>query len=859
MSDLHHQWEVSPDALRKPTDPASLGFKTTAELTEPAQLIGQLRAQEAIEFALSLEGKGYNLFVAGQTGSGRLTSVFNAVSQVAEKREAGPDWCYVYNFDRPNEPIAIPLPTSGGQAFAHDIDRFVNASSRALQRAFGGDTYRQQRAAQLSDISAQQAQVIEGLQQEALGRGFALRETPAGLTLIPIKPMASQPAVPGAQDQPREDSIQPMSEVEFAALPAEEQQRLRAEHEHMEGRIQQALSTLRELEEQALERIHTLDLSVAHQAIDPLADVLAQRYARTARVADFVRHLAADLCAHADLLRDLPAALSSDLTSAEQRDMGEAPGSAQASTERPAPGGEDMFQDDPRKRPDREWLRRRYRVNVLVAHYAGDHAPIEQEINPDYFNLVGKIEFGVLSGLPYTDHLLIKAGALHRANGGYLILQARDLLSRPHAWEAMKRVLRFGVIGLESSDLVPGTPASASLRPEPIPAAIKIILIGELETYAALLALDPDFRTLFKVRADFDDDMPRTSEAERFYARFAASVTRTCNMPPLAADAVAALIEEGSRWVEDQDRLSTALSAIEDLTLEACHLALKEQASSTSREHILRAIAVRERRLSLVSDKIDRMMNQRTILIDTAGAVVGQINGLTIMQMGDFAFGKPARITARTSPGMAGIVNLERETMMSGPAHSKGILILSGYLAGRYAQAFPLSMAGSICFEQVYGGIEGDSASSAELYALLSSLAGLPIAQSLAVTGSVNQLGEVQAVGGVTQKVEGFFQVCQARGLTGEQGVIIPHANVRNLMVRDEVIEATRAGRFHVYAVRTIDEGIELLTGVPAGVPDEHGSYPERSVNGMVARTLRAFTDSVRGLAVLQQSAGVQS
>ncbi len=638
-----------------------------------------------------------------------------------------------------------------------------------------------------------------------------------------------------------------MTEEEFAALPQERQQQFRTEHARLEERMQHVFATLRDLDEQAHERISTLDLSVAHQAIDPLAASLAQKYGNDEKIVEYIHHLAHDMCVHADVLHAMPL-----MTPQAALERGESADQAGLSTSDGAEANNQpaqnafQLQEDLRERPAMDLLSRRYRVNVFVAHQSSDHAPIEQEINPDLVTLIGRIEFGMLNGLPYTDHLLIKPGTFHRANGGYLIVQAHDLLSRPYAWEAIKRVLRFGIIPIESNTIDGGNMiGSASLRPEPIPAEIKAILIGNPETYAALLELDPDFSTLFKVRADFETDMPRTDETEQFYARFVASRAENAKQMPLTVDAVAAIIEEGSRWAGDQDRLSSDLSAIEDLTGEACYLAAQEHAPAT-RDHVLRAIAARERRLSLVSDSIDVMMNQGAILIDTTGSVVGQINGLTVMEVGTYAFGKPARITARTSPGMAGIVNFERETMMSGPAHSKGILILSGYLVGRYAQNFPLSVAGSICFEQIYGGIEGDSASSAELYALLSSLANAPITQSLAVTGSVNQMGEIQAVGGVTQKVEGFFLLCQKRGLTGEQGVIIPRANARHLMLRPEVVAAVRAGRFHVYAVKTIDEGIALLTGVPAGTPDEHGEYPPQSINRRVAETLRAYAESIR-------------
>jgi predicted ATP-dependent protease len=443
---------------------------------------------------------------------------------------------------------------------------------------------------------------------------------------------------------------------------------------------------------------------------------------------------------------------------------------------------------------------------------------------------------------------MIKAGAFHKAEGGYLILQAAALLSRPRAWEAVKRVVRFGVIAMENSDEPQLAPVSASLRPEPIPAHIKVILIGDPGIYAALLSLDPEFGELFKIRADFDEEMERSHESEGYYSRLIAETARQADLPSLTAEAVAALIEEGSRLVEDQDQLSTRLRAIADLTLEAGDMAGRAGARLTGREHVADAIAAADRRNGMLSDKLDKLIRQHTILIDTLGAVVGQVNGLTVVASAGDSFGKPARITARTSPGLAGVVNLERETQMSGPAHSKGILILTGYLAGRYATDYPLSLLGSIGFEQIYGQIEGDSASSAELYALLSSLSGLPIKQGLAVTGSVNQHGEVQAVGGVNQKIEGYFAVCAAAGLTGDQGVIIPEANARNLMLREHVVQAIQSGAFHIHAVSSIDAGIELLTGVSAGERDAAGSYPEKTVNWYVDQTLRTFFQRVHPL-----------
>ena len=856
--------ELLPEHVRKSCDPARLGFRSTAELAGSPPMIGQHRAQEAIDFALDIADERYNLYVSGQSGSGRLTSVLKAVREAASSKRAETDWCYVYHFERPGEPLAISLPAGTAQTFAHDIDGFVIGCRRELRLAFESDGYRRQRDALVKEISSQHAQMLEELQRNALAHGFLLQETPGGITTIPLKRVDRKETLLNSLSAraPASGKVRPLSPEEFAGLPPQEQQRLREEHDVVEESFAEAVPKLRALEEEARNRVQKLDHDIAQSAVEHLADELVGRYAQYERVVDFIHHLESDILAHADVLRgtedeaentnetarepnsdDLP---TDDLSTNEQ---GGAVPSADSSAHDGRDGGDGvamLLDRDLRERPAVAALLRRYHVNVLISHHEHDAAPVVQEINPTYQNLLGRIEFGLHEGLPYTDHLMIKAGAFHGANGGYLILQARALFTHPFAWEAVKRVLRFGVIGIESSDELQVTPVSASLRPEPIPAKIKVILIGDPDTYAALMILDPEFSELFKVRADFDQEMSRTPETERFYSEFVADLARAKSGPPLTADAVAKVIEEGSRWAEDQGRLSTRLRGIEDLVIESCYFASKDNASQTESQHVTRAIAAGERRMSLLSDKLDELIHQQTIMIDTAGEVVGQVNGLTVLSAAGYAFGKPARITARTSPGLAGIVNIERETQMSGPAHSKGILILTGYLAGRYAQDHPLSLSGSICFEQIYGEIEGDSASSSELYALLSSLAGLPVKQSFAVTGSVNQRGEVQAVGGVNQKIEGFFSVCSNAGLTGDQGVIIPKANVRNLMLREDVVNAIRAGRFHVFAVSSIDEGIELLTGVPAGQLDEHGQYPEGTVNWYVYRTLRTYIERMR-------------
>jgi predicted ATP-dependent protease len=847
-------------------DPKQLGFETTDDLPEPKEIPGQQRAYESIRFALAMTDSSYHLFVSGEPGSGRLTAALAAVKAAAATGTAASDWCYVHHFDRPGEPLAIHLPAGGGPTFAHDVDGYVAGCRRELRRVFRSDGHRAQRGIVLTELQSRHARLIEHLQAEALARGLLVQPTPEGLAIVPVKRVSSvtRPAsgAGGADgDGPGLAGLQPISPEEFATLPEEEQERIRADRSLVEDAVARTVPQLEAIQDEARTRLQELDRVVAQQAVERLTTAMQGRYAEHVRVADFLRHLENDIVAHADVLSAIADELAQPDREATQGQPGGevAPSSSGANEAGDDAGGSVtslVVDADIRERPAVAALLRRYRVNVVVAHRADDAAPVVQELNPTYPNLLGRVEFGLHEGLPFTDHLMIKAGALHRANGGYLVLQARDLLSHPRSWDALKRALRFGVIGIESDGDESTIPASASMRPEPIPAQMKAILIGEPEVYGLLMQLDPDFRDLFTVRADFDGDVPRMPESERYYAEFAGCSVRGAHLPGMVPDAAALLVEEGSRRAADQERLSAHLRGLRQVIVEAGHLAASEGSATTRRTHVSGALASAERRMSLVSDRLDDMINRRDIMIDMDGAVAGQVNGLTVMSAGGYTFGKPARITARTAPGIAGIVNLERETMMSGPAHSKGIMILSGYLAGRFAQSLPLSLSGSICFEQIYGEIEGDSASSAELYALLSSLSGIPIKQSLAVTGSVNQRGEIQPVGGVTEKVEGFFHVCQMRGLSGEHGVVIPRANVHNLMVREEVVEAMRAGQFHIYAVGTIDEGIELLTGVPAGSEDAEGNFLHGTVNEAVSRTLSTFATRVRGFAQVPVPAG---
>jgi predicted ATP-dependent protease len=794
-------------------------------------MVGQERAQESIDFALEMNDSRYNLFVNGDPGTGRRIAVATAVEAIAKSRPAAKDWCYVYRFDQPEEPHAVALPPGMGRPFAHDVATFVQTARRELRQAFSSDAYATQRKELLSDIEPDHTALWSALREQIRALGFLVRATELGIAILPLRssigPQNVAPSGVGGNDESElDDEPLILSREEIDALPTAERNQLRARHEQAETLLKRNLPEITALEDEMAARIRVLNTATAEEALTQGIEPLVEQYAISADAVDFLRQLAGDMVAHADVLRgDVDDAGSASDAEGDEEDQG---------------------MDGSEGRVSLPALLRRYRVNVLVSHKPEDDAPIVIEMNPTRTNLLGRIESGTKRGLPFTDHMMIRAGALHRANGGFLIVQAHDLITTPHAWDTLKRVLRFGMIGMDSGGEPQGNPPGATLRPEPIPANVKAILIGDLSTYRPLMEQDPEFRLLFKVRADFADEMQRTPDAEQAYARFSANVARTSGGPPLAADAVATLIEEGSRWAEDQERLSTEFGSLRDLTLEACYWAKKEKAETTSAAHVSRAIAARERRTSLSEDKYNELIDEGQLVIETSGEVIGQVNGLSVRISTDHFYGVPMRITARTSPGVAGVTDIERETAMSGPSHSKGVLILSGFLAGRFAQDFPLSLSASICFEQNYEPIDGDSASSAELYTLLSSLSGVPIRQSLAVTGSVNQRGEIQAVGAVTAKVESFYRLCEIRGLDGHQGVLIPRANIRNLMLREEIVAAVKAGRFHIYAIGSVDEGIELLTGIPAGRPDRDNRYLEGTINARVSQMLRLYSDRVR-------------
>ncbi len=794
--------ELVPDQLRRRLDPASLPFRSTAEIAPLEDTIGQPRAIDAIEFSLDIGTHGYNLFVAGAPGSGRESTVHGFLERYAATRPAPPDWLYLHNFEEPDHPIAISLPAGQGTAFARAMDEFLSAAQREIPRAFDSETYESRRREALAEITGRREALFSDLQRFAQGRSFALETTPAGIASVPLA------------------NGHPLSGEEFERLGPEQRRDIEQRGEEIQARVADTMRQVHQLEKDAAERIRVLDRDVALFAVGPLLEDLRERYAGHP-----------DILAHLDRVQnDLPEHLDDFRPSAPQE-----AGNPANLTERAA------------LRADRLM---RYRVNVFVDNSRLRGAPVGFERNPTFYNLAGRIDYRAAFGAMVTDFHQIKPGALHRANGGFLVMQALDVLRNPFSWEALKRAILTREAAIENLAEQMSALPTTTLRPAAIPLALKVILIGSPELYQALYHQDDDFREIFRVKADFAPDMEWTEESVRHYAAFISQLARTDGRRHFDRGGVARVVEYGARLREHQGKLSTRLLEIGDLVTEASFWAGKAGHELVQAEDVERAVERKEYRSNLVEERLREAIAERTIAIATEGTRIGQVNGLSVIDVGDYTFGLPSRVSARVALGRGTVQSIEREIELSGPIHSKGFLILSGYLAGTYAQQRPLALSATLTFEQSYSEVEGDSASSTELYALLSALSGVPLRQGIAVTGSVNQHGAVQAVGGVTHKIEGFYAVCKARGLSGEQGVAIPAANVRHLMLSEEVVAAVRAGQFHIWAVSSIDEGIELLTGRPAGRRDQAGAYPEGSVHQLVEARLRQYADTAQAFGV---------
>lgn len=764
--------EALPAAeLRRRCDPAQLAFATTDELQGMDGTPGQQRATLALEFGVGMQRAGYNLFAMGPEGYGRHTLVLQRLEAQALGRAAPADWCYVFNFKSPHRPRALRLPAGEAPAFKAAMARLVEDLGAAIAAAFETDEYRNRHQQIHAELEERHERAISEMGEKARARGIALVRTPSGFGFGPFNE--------------KRDAV--MDPEAFAKLPAEEQQRTEESIAQLQKELTEILHQMPRWRREALDRLRSLDREVTRAAVVTLIEELKTAYAALPAVQAYLEQVKEDTLEHAAAFR--------------QKKDGEPP--TLFGIPIPQPEGNDA-------------PLRRYAVNVLIEHSGARGAPVVHEDHPSHAALLGRIEHVSQMGALVTDFTLIRAGALHRANGGYLVLDALKVLTQPYAWEALKRALRAREVNVRTLGQELGIISTVSLEPEPVPLEVKVVLVGERRLYYLLHAWDPEFAELFKVAVDFEEDMPRGPGDDGRYAQLVAGCVRREKLRPLDRAACARVIEQQARDAGDAHKLSVRVEALADLLREADYWAGAAGHAVIGEAEVRRALEAQVARSDRLRSRMQEHIVRGSLLVDTAGSRVGQVNGLAVLQLGDFAFGTPHRITARVRLGAGRVVDIERESELGGPIHSKGVLILSGYLSGRYALSRPLSLSASLVFEQSYGGVEGDSASSAELYALLSALAGAPLSQSLAATGSVNQHGDIQAVGGVNEKIEGFFDLCASRGLTGKQGVVIPAANVKNLMLREDVVAAAAQGRFAVYAVASVDEGVELLTGVPA-------------------------------------------
>jgi len=785
---------LEPAALRRHCEPGALEFDTTEAITPLAEPLGQARADEALRFGIGVRRSGYNLFVMGPTGAGKFSLARDAVARAAAAQAVPPDVCYVNNFRDAHRPRALLLPAGRGRSLRQDMAQLVEDLRTAIPAAMSSDQHRNQIQAIERELEERHEKTFGALQEQARAKGLTLLHTPNGFAFAPLK------------------GEEVLSPEDYEKLPGEEKKRIEQEVTRLQETLKETLHQVPRWRKEIRDRVKAVNQETAAAAVDVLMEELRRKYADLAPVGKYLVEVQHDAVEH--------------WTDFRAADSGEASAALDVLA----------AQDDGPSYT-------RYRVNLLVEHGDNGGAPVIYEDNPTYPNLIGRVEHMPQLGALVTDFTLVKAGALHRANGGYLLLDAQKVLVSPFAWDGLKRALRAREVRIESLGQMLSLVSTVALEPEAIALDTKIVLLGDRMLYYLLSYYDPEFQELFKVAVDFDDQMPWNDDNTLLFARRLRSVIDREKLRHLDRTGVARVLEWSARLAEDAERLSTHLGHLSDLLVEADYFAGLGGDGLIGGRHVQQAIDARIERLDRVRDLVQEQIVRGNVLIDTGGEVVGQVNGLSVMSLGEFSFGQPTRITARVRPGESQVLDIEREVELGGPIHSKGVLILTGFISGRYAQDRPLSLSASVVFEQSYGEIEGDSASSAELYSLLSAIAQLPLRQGLAVTGSVNQFGHVQPIGGVNEKIEGFFDVCRARGLDGTQGVLIPQANVKHLMLRDDVIDAVRAGQFSIYPVATIDEGMELLTGIEAGTQDETGAWTGESVNARVEGALQFYSD----------------
>ena len=784
--------ELSYQDLRVTCDPEIFGFKDTSELEAINTGIGQERGIKALEFGVNVDIKGYNMYLEGPSGVGKTSFTKTYLDKVAKKRKTPDDWCYIYNFSNPNEPIAVSFPAGQGKEFKELMDEFIKDIKSDIKSTFNNDDFEKEKALIKQDFEQKRAALIAKLNEETGKLGFQVQSAQNGIFMMPI--------IDGKT----------IEEEEFEKLDDAVKADFEKKAEVVQGQIMIAISQIKEMERASNKRLEEWQANVALLTVNSHINYVKSKYKRNKKVNTFLTDI------KEDILKNISLFTAPEDTSKQQ-----------------GPG--------PKPEQQKPWLN--YRVNLFVDNSNIEGAPVVMDSNYSYQNIFGKLEYENYFGALKTDYTMLKPGLLQIANGGYIVFQAKDLLANGICYEALKKALRIKELSIENNVDQRSSMVMISLKPEPIPLDLKVIMVGNDAIYQSLLAMDSDFRKLFKIKVEFEEDAPLNEENMNKLARFIHGFCEQEELPHLDKKAVGKIVEYASKISGDKEKISTRFTDIAQVVGEAATWAKMDKKKIVTPVYIDTALKERVERVKKYDAKYMEMIKENALLIETDDSKVGQINGLTVMTIGDYTFGKPVKITANTYMGETGVVNIEREVELSGSSHSKGVLILSGYLGETFAQDIPLSLTASICFEQLYNGVDGDSASSTELYAILSSLSGVPINQSISVTGSVNQKGEIQPIGGVNDKIEGFYQVCKMRGLDGSHGVIIPKQNINNLSLSDEVIESVKNKKFHIYSISTIDEGIEILTGVPAGKKDSNGRFPAGTINYLAHEKLKKYAD----------------
>jgi lon-related putative ATP-dependent protease len=780
--------KLGPDDLYKTCDPEQFTFATTDDVATLVGIIGQEKALRSLDFGLDIDAKGFNIFALGETGTGKTTTITAMLKEKAEGETVPPDWCYVYNFKDPDLPTSVSLEPGRGRVLRKDMDEMIKALRVDIPKAFESKEYEKQKNQIVEEFQRKQSELFSKLEEEAKQKGFSIKRGVAGIMILPLK-----------------DETEALTPEEYGKLDEKTKKEMEKAGRLLQERLNEVFRAMRDTEKFVQEMLAKLERAIAFDALNAPIENLKNKYKGSEKILAYLENVREDILSHLDEFK--------------------------AQEEQPSPL---PFL----KMPKQETSFTRFVVNVIVDNADTKGAPVVFESNPTYLNLFGRIENRIMYGMAVTDFSMIKAGSVHRANGGYLIVDAVDLLRNPFSYEALKRAIKNQEIKIEDVLEQYRFFSTTTIKPESIPLAVKVIVKGPPNIYYLLYNLDPEYSELFKVKADFDSRMDRTPENVRKYAQAIAECQKADKLMPFDRSGVARLIEHASRLADHQGKLTTRLSSLTDLMKEANYWAKKDGANFVRADHVTQAINEKVYRANRIEERLREATLEDTLIIDTTGEKVGQVNGLAVLDMGDYSFGKPSRITTRTYVGKAGIVNIERETKMSGKIHEKAIFIIASYLGAKYGSSKPITLSASITFEQLYDMIEGDSATCAEMYTLLSSISGVPLKQSFAVTGSMDQNGDVQPIGGVNQKIEGFFDLCKSRGLDGSHGVIIPQRNVKHLMLKHEVVDALKDGLFAIFSIDRMEEGMEILSGMSAGVPGPDGTYPENTINNLVMKRL---------------------